>query len=49
MCSGTAPKQGEDAVEVGAGWIDLAKIARSLGMSKEHVKNAWLPLATALR
>ncbi|CAE7322023.1 Catsper1, partial [Symbiodinium sp. KB8] len=36
VCSGTAPKQGEDAVEAGAGWIDLPKIARNLGMSEEH-------------
>ena len=49
VCSGTAPKQGEDAVEAGAGWIDLAKIARNLGMSEDHVKHAWAPLATALR
>ncbi|OLP91389.1 hypothetical protein AK812_SmicGene26920, partial [Symbiodinium microadriaticum] len=49
VCSGTAPKQGEDAVEAGAGWIDLAKIARNLGMSEDHVKHAWEPLATALR
>ena len=41
VCSGTAPKQGEDAVEAGAGWIDLPKIARNLGMSEEHVRHAW--------
>ena len=35
--------------KLGAGWIDLAKIARNLGMSEDHVKAAWLPLATALR
>ena len=49
ICSGTAPKPGDDATEAGAGWIDLAKIARNLGMSEDHVKAAWLPLATALR
>ena len=49
VCSGTAPKPGDDATEAGAGWIDLAKIARNLGMSEDHIKAAWLPLATALR
>ena len=49
FCSSSLPKPSDSVQDAGPRWIDLAKIARNLGMGEQPVKEVWQPVTAALR
>ena len=49
ICSGSSPQPHDSAQDAGPGWIDIAKIARNLGMGEEQVQEIWRALLAVLR